>query len=563
MVLFPACAKLNLNSLHLAGKPKPGDSTTSPGTENEVKAEDLGDVFNVRDYGAVGDGTANDTQAVRDTYAAAVANGGGVVYFPAGTYRVAPTSAPGYVITINSSHVHFFGEGPDQSILSVYAYGMADPNDMITQRGGMFTTEGTPYTIGQGISDISFRNLRVTGNANITDYAGQWWTTLDQQRGWDITHKGIAIVGNVDDVTFDNTEWDHWRGEILYAGGGDELGTFKITRTKIHDSNGSAISMGGRVSFDRGEIYDVYNGFENFSFSQQLTEVKNSKIEVNRNLPKDGLTGKIGRFGVTFLGLRGSSLLIENNSFGDTNDGGVFLSEFAHDITIRGNTFTDTLGLYAIDLGINTYASFRAANSGFSDILMENNTFIAKNRITDEAGIATYAAMENFVFRNNVVRHTNGNYFNRVARIPACVSGDFRIEDNAIDGVFFSGVMHMNHAYLGNACPRPILSGNTYADRKGEDMTYYTAQNATLTTLPLGEEVYLVDLPSGNQVEIDPSALALYPTGYTVTFVYRAPRAVEFAADPAWNNLSQSVVLQTSGDKITFVKNADGTFHAQ
>ncbi len=43
-------------------------------------------VFNIKDYGAVGDGTTIDTPAVNKTIEAAAAAGGGTVYFPAGTY---------------------------------------------------------------------------------------------------------------------------------------------------------------------------------------------------------------------------------------------------------------------------------------------------------------------------------------------------------------------------------------------------------------------------------------------------------------------------------------------
>lgn len=43
--------------------------------------------FNVRDYGAVGNGVANDTASVRDAVNA-VTEEGGIVYFPPGTYRV-------------------------------------------------------------------------------------------------------------------------------------------------------------------------------------------------------------------------------------------------------------------------------------------------------------------------------------------------------------------------------------------------------------------------------------------------------------------------------------------
>src|SRR5690349_5893100 len=43
--------------------------------------------FNVKDYGAVGDGVRLDTEAINQAVQACAAAGGGTVFFPAGTYR--------------------------------------------------------------------------------------------------------------------------------------------------------------------------------------------------------------------------------------------------------------------------------------------------------------------------------------------------------------------------------------------------------------------------------------------------------------------------------------------
>jgi hypothetical protein len=53
--------------------------------------------LNVRDYGATGNGTTDDTAAVQSAITAAAA-GGGIVYFPAGTYLVQPLTVPGGVV---------------------------------------------------------------------------------------------------------------------------------------------------------------------------------------------------------------------------------------------------------------------------------------------------------------------------------------------------------------------------------------------------------------------------------------------------------------------------------
>ncbi len=50
-------------------------------------------VFNVRAYGAVGDGVSNDLPAIHHAVAACTAAGGGVVYFPPGIYN-GPRRAP-------------------------------------------------------------------------------------------------------------------------------------------------------------------------------------------------------------------------------------------------------------------------------------------------------------------------------------------------------------------------------------------------------------------------------------------------------------------------------------
>lgn len=55
-------------------------------------ATDLG-WFNVREYGAVGDGATNDSAAFTSTYNAALAGGGGTVYFPPGQYLMSSATS--------------------------------------------------------------------------------------------------------------------------------------------------------------------------------------------------------------------------------------------------------------------------------------------------------------------------------------------------------------------------------------------------------------------------------------------------------------------------------------
>lgn len=62
---------------------------TTAGTATQGNDSRLGGLpFNVKSYGAVGNGSTDDSAAITAAIAAAYAAGGGTVYFPAGTYRV-------------------------------------------------------------------------------------------------------------------------------------------------------------------------------------------------------------------------------------------------------------------------------------------------------------------------------------------------------------------------------------------------------------------------------------------------------------------------------------------
>lgn len=65
-----------------------------------------GAFFNVLDYGAVGDGSTNDTTAIQDTYAAAVTAGGGTVFLP-----YTPNGYKFSSLTFDHSNVNVVGDG--------------------------------------------------------------------------------------------------------------------------------------------------------------------------------------------------------------------------------------------------------------------------------------------------------------------------------------------------------------------------------------------------------------------------------------------------------------------
>lgn len=98
-------------------------------------------IYNVRTYGAVGDGVADDTAAI-NAAAVAIPASGGVLYFPTGTYKVTST------ITINKS-IKLLGDGRNSSIINASA---------IASPGYIFRIEG----------EITATNSVVLANALIS-----------------------------------------------------------------------------------------------------------------------------------------------------------------------------------------------------------------------------------------------------------------------------------------------------------------------------------------------------------------------------------------------------------
>lgn len=74
--------------------------------------------FNVRDFGAAGDGITDDRAACQAAIDACAASGGGTVYFPAGTYLCSQNGVLGYSLVINAlSGVTLLGSGGGSIIL--------------------------------------------------------------------------------------------------------------------------------------------------------------------------------------------------------------------------------------------------------------------------------------------------------------------------------------------------------------------------------------------------------------------------------------------------------------
>ncbi len=175
--------------------------------------------FNVKNYGAVGDGTTNDIAAITAALDAAEAAGGGTVYFPAGTYRVT-SSVAGY-----RSRITLQGEG------GRYA-------TKIKSAGNFAPIEGSwEYCV---IRDITL-DANSLGGEGIKVYLNQ--TTLDHVTviNWDIAgmslNDGAYVAEDTSDLGYLNRiQFCHVDSPTVGAGYGIYT-TYRLTDSWISYCN--------------------------------------------------------------------------------------------------------------------------------------------------------------------------------------------------------------------------------------------------------------------------------------------------------------------------------------
>lgn len=148
-----------------------GEKSTAPGVslrpgwsyDNVLRASEVNNLANalldvrtalrtrvdVTNYGATGDGATDDTAAIQAALDAAHAAGGGVVYFPPGTYIIAPTTTARLVLYDDLS---IEGDG-EASVLKV----KDDAGDYATIFGAVDDSTA--------LNNVRLRNLKIDQNA--------------------------------------------------------------------------------------------------------------------------------------------------------------------------------------------------------------------------------------------------------------------------------------------------------------------------------------------------------------------------------------------------------------
>lgn len=159
-------------------------------------------VFDVKTYGATGNGTTDDITAINSAISAAASAGGGIVLFPRGTYR---TSAE---IAVTSSNIHLEGEGIAASVIKC---------DLSVPKAVRFgykgTTPGTSVpVVNNSVSKIAVTRATGTIPANSIGIAWDCFNYGSERDVFSERHYyPRSIDGGVDGISIS------WSGVNCYA----------------------------------------------------------------------------------------------------------------------------------------------------------------------------------------------------------------------------------------------------------------------------------------------------------------------------------------------------------
>ena len=371
-----------------------------------------GDFLNILDYGAVGDGSTDNTTAIANAITALASNGGGTLYFPAGTYKYT-------TFIVNTSNVRILGAGVGITIFQPngwndgirFAVGYPSPTQTINNVGIEYVTvDGTNQTVinpSTGLVDDTYGNGI---NFNNSDKTYARFNQLINVKGQNIVTTYFADLGSAQIATSsfftDNTIN---MASSLEIGIGIEgnLHNAIVSRniiTNVKNTSGSGAigiyiaSLNTGSGYTSGDII-VSNNHISGTYNSTYTTTQTVGVSI-QDLDKniiisdnriDGLYS--GIVGGTLLGVLTNNYVIANNEISNYYSLGIAVET----ANIASNSIISGNNLLSADM-ISSGAAF--------SIYASASTHIVGNRIIANGSPNIYIYGPNCVVNGNYVSNS-------------------------------------------------------------------------------------------------------------------------------------------------------------
>lgn len=373
--------------------------TPSPGGTPRFLGDLFGDILNVKNFGAAGDGTQDDTAAILAAVASAPLYA--AIYFPAGAYVVSSS------ITVTDRFMTFFGEGPRGSEIMYRGGGRlfdlhrtGDENAHYNIKGLLLNTDevgvGTAIYVEQdqesGVVG-GFDSLHIEGVIIESVGTGYWLKGLEQKKIGGVYANSFTMVNNNLATAQQNS------GTIGIHLNNDQPGIFMIRAfhgtniyiqryhygllaflnnnqiESVYINNYEILCSNGIVSTGTGQLAAVGIGIGHIDcIVNGIATLGDSIIQVLRCVGADIRCGNNGApaSNATLINLANSTELVTITGctlFGHTGIGGVasfgvFLQEDVSKVSIAGNVLRDLTAGMLIEgatnnmrFGANTFAN--------------------------------------------------------------------------------------------------------------------------------------------------------------------------------------------------------------
>lgn len=404
------------------------------GLATKVAKGDL--VYNVKDYGATGNGATDDSAAIRSAIAAAVAAGGGRVYFPAGTFLVS-IGTNEVALHVTGQRVTLEGASRGASVIKL-ANSQGDYKAIV----GDNTTNGTTDLTGLTVRNLTF-NQNSTGNviSNITNLMGghpRYVIRAFVGRRILVENCRFTDANNVNTVSFN---------------GGSVVGEVTI-RGNVFDDHGA-----NSPDHDHSAIYTncdsalvVDNVFVGIAVSARTAiEVHGPRQVVTGNIVRDFFVG-VNLAGVSPLASNGC--VVNDNTMEGVGVGvclwsrtsGANTTNGLRDSVVKGNSIVIDMDKWAAIVAFKSGILLDpGANLPIKNVLIDSNvirykTFSTVPTATDKSsngvtwlrndGAITASLQDELVvISNNQVQGAPGSGMLIHAK---CVAAGFHIRDNVI-----------------------------------------------------------------------------------------------------------------------------------
>lgn len=373
----------------------------TPDQTRIAQAQTVPILVNVKQFGPLVSGITNNPQTIAAntvTIQAAInavgRNGGGSVYIPTGQYQVAPPNLNAKIaasLVINYNNITLVGDGIGKTIIHSRGSWSVINGNVI--RGHGILIKGTSNA-AQPRKNITIKNLELTGGTKGFTGNRSWPANPSNGDGWDISHKGIILDFNkaLDNITIDSVYVHDFRGEVIYAGGMG-VGKVTISNTKIHNSNGSMLSLDADLIVTNCEFSQTANAWvENAPVSAPNKSYFFSNC-VFKNSIANGLVIAQGNFPA------GRQQTITNCSF-QNSPAGVCIFGGASNFVIKDNNFIDCTNALVISGENRNIQFYRNQIQGINKPVITANIF---------------GTLNNVVIRNNY--HTGAEKFKAIACI--------------------------------------------------------------------------------------------------------------------------------------------------